>query len=131
MAVAELLKNMSVDTPIPIFINNDPDIFMSNSYVHGYHGYINVWNAIINDSVHCKNKEDNEFDTTAVTLKKKKLLDTFHYIYQEHFILFWKLPGSNISATVTSKRVNRGARDSCGIQVLWRQKSSDLGENTN
>ena len=50
MAAAELLKNMSVDAPIPIFINNDTDIFLLNTYVRGYH------------------KEGNEFDTTVVAL---------------------------------------------------------------
>ena len=56
MAVAELVKNMSVDTPILIFINNDTDIFLLNSYVRGYHAYMDVWTAIINDFVHCKRK---------------------------------------------------------------------------
>ena len=53
MAVAELLKNMSVDTPILIFINNHTDIFLLSSYVRGHHAYMDdmdVWNAIINDS---------------------------------------------------------------------------------
>ena len=27
---------------------------------------MDVWNAIINDSVHCKNEEGREFDTTTV-----------------------------------------------------------------
>ena len=59
---------MSVETPIPVFINNVTDIFLLNSFVRAYPGYINVWTAIINDFVHYKNEEGNEFDTTAVAL---------------------------------------------------------------
>ena len=41
MAVAELLKNVRVDTPIPISINNDTEIFLLNSYFYyGYHTYV-------------------------------------------------------------------------------------------
>ena len=46
-----------------IFINNDTGIFLLNSYVRGNQAYMDVWNAIINDSEHCKNEEHNEFDT--------------------------------------------------------------------
>ena len=59
---------MNVDTPIPILINNDTDIFLLNSYGRGCHSYMDVWNAVINDSLHWKNEEGNEFDTTAVAL---------------------------------------------------------------
>ena len=62
-----MLKNLSVGTPT-IFINNNTDIFLLNSYVRGYHAYMNVLNAIISNSVHFKNEEGNEFDITAVAL---------------------------------------------------------------
>ena len=39
MALAELLKNVGVDTPIPISINN-AQIFPLNSYFCGYHTYM-------------------------------------------------------------------------------------------
>ena len=68
MPVAESLKKISVDTPITIFVNNGIDIFLLNSQIRGYHAYIDVWNAIINDCVHCKKKESNECDATAVVL---------------------------------------------------------------
>ena len=48
---------MSIDTSVPIFINNDTDIFLLNSYVRRYHAYMDVWNAIINDSMHSKNEK--------------------------------------------------------------------------
>ena len=69
-----LFKIMSVDTSIPIFVNNDTDFFLLNSYVRGYHAYMDVWNTIINDSVHCKNGEGNEFNTTPVALTRDDCL---------------------------------------------------------
>ena len=115
MVVPELLKNMSVDTPIPIFINNDTDIFPVKSYVCGYHAYMDVWNAFINDSVHCKNEEGNEFDTTSVALIRDDCLrqNVVGHVpmHQEHlsrtFYRFLKLPGCSISATVTSNKKSR------------------------
>ena len=68
MAVVELLKNMNVDTPIPIFVNDKTDIFLLHSHVCWYFAYMNVGNEIINDSMLCKNEEGHEFDTTAVAL---------------------------------------------------------------
>ena len=68
MVIAESLKNMSVGTPIKIFINSDTDIFLLNFYLRGYHTYMDVCNAINNVSLYCKNEEGNEFDTTAVAL---------------------------------------------------------------
>ena len=90
MNVAELLKNMSVDTPIPIFINTNTDIFLLNFYVHGYHIYMDVWNAIINDSVYCKNEEGNEFDTTAVALKTKRCW-TRSNTFTKNILLFFEI----------------------------------------
>lgn len=68
MATAESLKNMSVDTPIKIFINSDTDIFLLNFYLRGYHANMDGCNAINNVSLYCKNEEGSEFDTTAVAL---------------------------------------------------------------
>ena len=68
MAVVELLKNLSVGTPTSIFINNNTDIFLLNSYVREYRAYMNIWNTTISDSVHFKNEEGSEFNITAVAL---------------------------------------------------------------
>lgn len=68
MVIAESLKNMSVDTPIKIFINSDTDIFLLNFYLRGYHANMDGCNAINNVSLYCKHEEGNEFDTMAVAL---------------------------------------------------------------
>ena len=122
MAEVESLKNMSAGTPIPIFIKNDTDIFLLNSYLRGYYAYMDVWNAIISDSQHCKNKEGNEFDSTAVALDCLKQNGVGHVLIylSRSFCRFLKLPGCSISATVTSKRVNRGDDDGLENPVEYR-----------
>ena len=74
MAVAELLKNVRVDTLIPISINNDTDFSVKFLFLWVPHlcGW-DVRNAI-NDFVHCKNEEGNEFDTAI----QKQPLEVFH-----------------------------------------------------
>ena len=59
---------MTEETPIPIIVNNDTGIFLLESYVRGYHVYMNIWNATINDYLQYKNEENNEFDPSAVAL---------------------------------------------------------------
>ena len=125
MAVAELLKNVTVDVPIPIFINNKTDIFLFNSYVRGYHAYMDVCNAIINDSVHYKNEEDSEFDTTAFAFirndcLKQNVVGHVPIHLSRTFYRFLKLPVCSISATVASKGVNRDAGDGPEIPVECR-----------
>ena len=125
MVAVELLKNMVVDTPIPILINNDTDIFLLNSHFYGYHMCMGVWNAIINDSVLCKNEEGNEFNTTVVVLfpddcLKQNVVGHVPIYLSRTFYFCLKLPGCNIYATVTSKRVNRGADDGLEITVEYR-----------
>ena len=85
-----------------------------------------VLNTTIHNSVDCKNEEGNEFDTTVVALirddcLKQKVVEhvPIHCIYQE-FCCFLKLPGCSISATVTGKRVNRGAGNGLEIPVKYR-----------
>ena len=116
---------MSVETPIPIFINNNTDIFLLNFYVCGYHAYMDVWNTIINDSVHCKNEEGNEFDTTVVVLIcdgcfKQNVVGHIPMHLLRTSYRFLNLPDCSISATVTSKKVNRGAGDGLQIPVECR-----------
>ena len=77
IAAAYLLKNISIDSSVPIFINNDTDIFLLNSYVRRYHAYMDVWNTIINDSMHSKNEKSmnsiNGFCPYSLWLLKIKL----------------------------------------------------------
>ena len=82
---------MTEETPVPTVINNDIVIFLLQSYVSGCLVHMKVWNAEINDSLQCKIVGNNEFDFLVVVLiydncLNKKLLGSFHFIYQRFFI---------------------------------------------
>lgn len=98
MAVAKLLKNMSIDTLTPIIKNDGTDSFLLNSYVCGYYAY---WNAITIDSVHYNNEKGNEFDTTDVALFRNECLKqnvVGHVpVHLSRIFCFLKLPGYSIS----------------------------------
>ena len=86
------------------------------SYVRGYHVYMNIWNATINDFLQFKIEENNEFDHWAVALLhddclEEKVVGHAPIHLSKIFYRFLKLPFSSISAVVIGKRVNRGAGD--------------------
>ena len=44
-----------------------------NSYVRGYHVYMNIWNPLIGDNAHvCVKESGNDFDQYAVAIAKEK-----------------------------------------------------------
>ena len=68
MCAREVLKTITEEIPIHIIVNNDTGIFLLESYLRGYHVYMNIWNATINSYLQCKIEENNEFDPWAVAL---------------------------------------------------------------
>ena len=122
MSAREILKTITEETPIPIIVNNDTGIFLLQSYVHGYHVYMNIWNATINDYLQCKIEENNEFDPSAVALLyddclEEKVVGHVPIHLSKIFHRFLKLPFCSISAIVIGKRVNRSAGDGLEIPV--------------
>ena len=70
-------------------------------------------------------EEDNEFNTTAVALSrdaclKENVVGHVPVLLRRTFYSLLKLPGCIMSATGTSKRVNRGACDGLEIPVVYR-----------
>ena len=125
MSVRQVLKNKTEETPIPIIVNNDTGIFLLPSYVRGYHVYMNIWNATINDFLQWKIEENNEFDPWAVALLhddclEEKVVGHVPIHLSKIFYRFLKLPFSSISAVLIGKRVNRGAGDGPEIPVEYR-----------
>ena len=125
MPAREVLKTITDEAPIPIIVNTDTGIFLLESYVRGYHVYMNIWNATINDYLQCKIEESNEFDPSAVALfhddcLEEKVVGHVHIHLSKIFHRFWKLPFCSISAVVIGKRVNRGVGDGLEIPVEYK-----------
>ena len=118
------MKTLTWETPIHVIVNNDTGIFLLESYVRGYHVYMNIWNARINDYLQCKIEENNEFDPSAVALLHDDCLEEkvgghvpIHL--SKIFHRFLELPFCSISAVATGM-VNRGAGD--GLEIPFEYK---------
>ena len=63
-----------------------------NSYVRGYHVYMNIWNPLIGDNAHvCVKESGNDFDQYAVAIAKEKG-NTWHtclQICRKYFFFIW------------------------------------------
>ena len=120
MSAREVLKIITEETPIPIIVNNDTGIFLLESHVRGYHVYMYIWNATINDYLQCKIEENNEFDPSAVALLHDDCLEekvAGHVLIHlsRIFHRFLKIPFCSMSPVVIAKRVNRSA--GCGLEI--------------
>ena len=125
MSAREVLKTITEETPIPIIVHNDTSIFLLESYVCGYHVYMNIWNATINDYFQCKIEETTssthrQLPFCMMIVWKKKLLGKFLFTYQKYLIDFRNFLFCTISAVVIGKRVNRGAGDGLKIPVEYK-----------
>ena len=125
MSAREVLKTINEETPIPIIVNNNTSIFLLESYARGYHVYMNIWNATINDYLQCKIEENNEFDPSALALLyddclEEKVVGHVPIHLSKIFHRFLKIPFCSISAVVIGKRVNRGAGDGRETPVEYK-----------
>ena len=125
MSAREVLKTITGETPIPIIVNNDTGISLLESYVRGYHAYMNIWNATINNYLQCKIQKNNEFDPSAIAFLhddflEEKVVGHVPIHLSKIFHRFLKLPFCSISAVVNGKRANRGAGDGLEISVKYK-----------
>ena len=125
MSAREVLKTITEEAPILIIVNNDTGIFQLESYVRGYHVYMNIWNATINDYLQCKIEENNQLDPSAVALLhdnclEEKVVGNGPIHLSKIFHRFLKLPFCSILAFVTGKRVNRSAGDGLEISADYK-----------
>ena len=113
--VEDLLFN--IEEAIPVILDTKRSALLCESYTRGYHAYMIIWNPVIgDDSLFCQIQKENPFDESAVAVIHNNL---YHNRVVGHvptnicslFKRFLGLPTSSITATVTGKRVNRGAGD--------------------
>ena len=87
--------------------------------------YMTIWNPVIGyDSIFCQIVKEPPFDESAVAVIHNNLHHNrvVGHIPANIFSLFKRflgLPTSSIAATVTGKRVNRGAGDGLEIPVTY------------
>ena len=87
----KLLKN--IDQPIPIILVK-VDTYILQSYVRGYHAYMNIWNPKVGDNdVVVKHEKDNEHDKFAIAVfHKERIVRHLPKNLSKLFYQFFPLP---------------------------------------
>ena len=91
-----------------------------NSFMRGYHVYMNIWDAVISEKLKLVREPTNLQDQTAVAVKKdqqivvhitKRLSSTvFHFLSR---------PCNSGCVEVTGSKINRGARYSLELPCVY------------
>ena len=63
-----LITKDMCDVAIPICIMNDGSVFQFDSYVRGYHAYMNIWKPLLGECLKCVKEPTNEGDKHAVAV---------------------------------------------------------------
>ena len=93
---------------------NDGSAFQFDSYVRGYHAFMNIWGPLLGECLKCMKETTNEVDKHAVAVVHINSLSTNvvvgHVIKFISMIvsMFLLLPGYTLSIEVNGKRINRG-----------------------
>ena len=94
---------------------NNGSAFQFDTYVRGYHAYMNIWGPLLGKCLKCVKEPTNEVDKHAVavvrinSLSKEVVVGHVPKFISMIVSMFLSLPGCTLSIEVTGKRVNRGA----------------------
>ena len=56
------------DVAIPIWVMKDSSTFQCDSFVRGYHVYMNIWEPLLSECLKSRKEPTNEMDKTAVVV---------------------------------------------------------------
>ena len=114
-----LLKNIDQEIELILIKQKKYDL---DSFVRGYHAYMDIWKSKVGDENFClKSENENQHDKFAVAIvleerivghAPKNLSKIFHQCR--------KIPNCTIGYKVTEKPVNRGAGYGLEIPAQWR-----------
>ena len=124
-----------IERPIPLCIVKEKR-YSFNSFVRGYHAYIDSWDRKVGDeNLELVPEEDNEHNDFAVAIKFEDRI-AGHVPKSPSKIMnrFTNIPSCSLRYKVTGKRVNRGAGYGFEIPVMYEmigpKKVVDWGEKT-
>ena len=61
--------NIPFDVEVPILIDTSFSALKHNSFIRGYHAYMDIWTPIIGDDIlYCKPENNNDYDENAVAV---------------------------------------------------------------
>ena len=93
-----------------------------DSFVRGYHAYMDIWTPKVGDENFClKSENENQYDKFALAIVlEERIVGYVPKNLSEIFHQFMKIPNCTIGCKVTGKRVNRGAGYGLEIPVQYR-----------
>ena len=109
-----LLKNIDQEVELILTKQRQYDL---NSFVRGFHAYMDIWTPKVGGENFCLNPEnENQHDKFAVAIVLEERI--FGYVPEKLskiFHQFMKVPDCAIGSKVTGKRVNR--ETGCGLEI--------------
>ena len=106
-----LITKDMYDVAIPVCIMNDGSAFQFESYVRGYHTYLNIWEPLLGECLRCAKEPENEVDKHAVAVVRINSRNEEVVVGHVPMVIsmYLPLPRCTLSVEVTGKRINRGA----------------------
>ena len=114
-----LLKNTDQEIELILIKQKQYDL---DSFVRGYHAYMDIWKPKVGDENFClKSENENQHDKFAVAIVlEERIVGHVPKNLRKIFHQFMKIPNCTIGCKVTGKRVNRGAGYDLEIPVQYR-----------
>ena len=101
-----LISEDMYDVAMPIWVMKDSSTFQCDSFVRGYHAYINIWEPLVGECLKSRKESSNEMNKTAVAV----ICINF---YSEDVVVghgsknMYKIVFMFLNFFVTRKRINR------------------------
>ena len=85
-------------------------VFHINSYIRGYHAYMDVWTPVLNEELILKREPTNDRDSNAVAVKKEEVIvGHVPFNLAPSISAFLRRDTNSGFAKVVGDKVNRGA----------------------
>ena len=102
-------------------VDYDPQVLEINSYVRGYHAYMDTWNAVLGQELILKPEPSNYKDKHAVAvLKDDVIVGQVPYNLAPHLSQFLRREINKAFAEVTGEKEKRGAAYGIEIPSVYR-----------
>ena len=99
---------------ILIWVMKDSSTFQCNSFVRGYHVYMNIWEPLVGECLKSRKEPTNEIDNTTVAVtcinsySEKVVVGHVPKNISKVVFMFLSLPHRALDIFVTGKRINGG-----------------------
>ena len=114
-----LLKNTDQEIELILIKQKQYDL---DSFVRGYHAYMDIWTLKASDQNFCmKSENENQHDKVAViVVLEERIVEHVPKSLSKIFHQFMKIPKCTIGYKVTRKCINRGAGYGLETPVQYR-----------